>query len=617
MSAIACFFQVAAALGFGALILAALGLARQLGHTERIAWSFALGTGVIGWAVFWLGIVDALQAIPLALTLGAGLPGLWLLWTGKDSPPSVSPPNRWTGILACAMAITAMTALAIALAPPTDGDSLAYHFTLPRQFLAVGHLFPVPRAVDGAVPLLIQMTYIPPLALGGERAMTLWTMISSWGGFFLLYTLCRHWMAREWAMACTLVFATVPAVVYGAGSGQVEVRMAMLVLLAAAAVGRARTSSMNWAVIAGLAAGFLMGSKYTGLFPAFACGLVVMTGRRPLISSLVFASTAVIAGGQWYVWNAAHMGDPLFPMLSRILGFPQPAFWDAAVDTAYRLDWIVSEKVQTPTLSGFLAYPFEATFGFGQVLDAGRTGLGPILVLLAPFAIAAAWRDRWLPSKGLWVFGGIAFLTYTLWYFIPSSTRVRHLLPILPLLMIVLTACAHRAAPRIAAIAMALTLLLQLAGTALFSATFVRRVVAHESDAVFLTRTVRNYRLAEWIDQELPDAGLVMHTERQLEYFLTVPHLFFHKATVGPVHVATGMDATSYAARLHALGVTHLVVPEGNSDNPLSAMIFQMMQEGFITPLKRFHGTALGSRTLPDASAESVTFIAYQLETPH
>ena len=95
--------------------------------------------------------------------------------------PDLRPSERADGVF---WALLAMLAFVLAcdlcegLAPPADADSLAYHFALPKQFLSAGHLQFVPRAVDGAVPLLPQMTYLVALGLGGERAMTLWTMVS-------------------------------------------------------------------------------------------------------------------------------------------------------------------------------------------------------------------------------------------------------------------------------------------------------------------------------------------------------------------------------------------------------------------------------------------------------
>ena len=77
------------------------------------------------------------------------------------------------------------------IAPPADADTLAYHFTIPKQFLEAGRIEFIPRALEGAIPLIVQMTYVPALGLGGEMALTLWTMATGWAAAALLFVLCR------------------------------------------------------------------------------------------------------------------------------------------------------------------------------------------------------------------------------------------------------------------------------------------------------------------------------------------------------------------------------------------------------------------------------------------
>ena len=49
--------ETMACLGFGALMLRAVGVAGGLSAAERMTWAFALGFGAVGWAVFFLGLV--------------------------------------------------------------------------------------------------------------------------------------------------------------------------------------------------------------------------------------------------------------------------------------------------------------------------------------------------------------------------------------------------------------------------------------------------------------------------------------------------------------------------------------------------------------------------------
>lgn len=113
--------------------------------------------------------------------------------------------------------------------------------------------------------MIVHMTYITPLKLGGERALTLWVMLSGWAATALLYSIARRFMDSRWSLILALVFITTPAVIYGAGSGQVEVKIVMFVMIAATSITLAlKTGLMRYAVLAGIAAGFLWEQNFWG-----------------------------------------------------------------------------------------------------------------------------------------------------------------------------------------------------------------------------------------------------------------------------------------------------------------------------------------------------------------
>src|SRR6185436_15685191 len=178
--------------------------------------------------------------------------------------------------------------------------TLAYHFALPKQFLDAGHIAFVPRAGDGAIPMLVHMSYLAALGIGGERALTLWTMLSGWAVAGFLYVICRRYLDRGWSLAAAAVFLTIPAVIYGGGSGQVETRLALFALGGAMAAAEAvRTGQLRYAVLAGLFAGFFAAGKLTGLLFLPALGCVFLLNRRWLALGAAFSAAAIIAGVQW------------------------------------------------------------------------------------------------------------------------------------------------------------------------------------------------------------------------------------------------------------------------------------------------------------------------------
>jgi hypothetical protein len=565
MSALAVtLFQILACLGLGAGLLRLFNAKVEGGL--RLALAFAFGLGALGWLVFPLGVHGWLNSTNLAILLAVGCAGLvWL-------QPRFSPfrPCRYVFTLLLGLAIAFVFDLAEALSPPVDADTLAYHFALPKEFLRAGGLFFVPRAVDGAVPLLIQMTYLPVLSLGGERALTLWTCLSGWAAPFLFYFLLRQHVNRAWSLVGALALATLPATIFGAGSGQVEIRLALLAMAAAWAVGQAiKSLDPRYAALAGLAAGFLAGGKYTGLLFVAAAGLVILCNRNWLRLGLVFGATALFAGIQWYAWNTYHSGDPVFPMLFSALKLPDSAIWTAKQAEFFRI-YFDSERGMPVNPLTLLTYPLIASLFPPINIDAGRTGLGPYALLLFPFALAGAWRARArLVASPLFAYALIALIFYAIWFLTGSSQRIRHLLPVWPLLLAGgITAAARLAGENLAvkralALATGLALLLQLAGHAVFARPFLAHLSSGESREAFLAHAVPGSEIASDLNTRFSTRGRVMLTHRQWLYFLDIPYHFAHPLQSGLIdQTPKTNDPARYLSQVRRLGVTHALVPE-------------------------------------------------------
>ena len=572
--------QIAAAVGLGAAVLRCLGVLADLKAGERACWAFAVGFGVLGWLIFFLGVAGLLERPVLLAVLVVGAGGVALL--GR---PLVMPfegrPGGVNGVLVALLFVVAAFDLAEGLAPPADADSLAYHFALPKRFLAAGGLEFVPRAVDGAVPLLVQMTYVPALGLGGERALTLWTMVSGWGVGALFYTVCRRHLGVAWSLAATLVLLTTPAVLYGAGSGQVETRMALFVAVAAVSVATAlRGGLLAYSALAGLMAGFYMGSKYLGVLFVVAAGVVLLAGRGWPRRGLVFAAAVGVAGSQWYAWNWTHTGDPVFPLLFGWVEYGAAGYWDQVHADRLKEVFFGGEMAVPRNPLWLLLYPFRATLMGDAVMESGRTGFGPFVFLLLPFAVAGLWRwrDRMLVSP-LAPIAVLVALHYALWFFTGSSQRVRHLLPIYPMLVLCASVAATRWAAaldqkRVLGAAVAATLAVQLAGQTVFSVNYVRHVLTGENREDFLRRSVRLYPIVPWINATLSATrDRILVNDREIVYFIDIPIYLAHPEHQALIDVLpAARDPALFWRQIRDLGITHILYrhsPEGDPEPTL------------------------------------------------
>ena len=587
--------------GLGITVLRALRLDREFGFGEHVVFAYAVGFGALGWIVFPLGVSGLLSRGWLLGVLGLGAMGVLSLLRDRSR---VEVPRLDAIGLTLAVLLAAVGVLDVieALPPPTDADSLAYHFALPKQFIAEGRVTFIPRVVDGAVPLLAQMTYIPMLALGGERALTLWTMASGWAAGALVFVLARRYLPLNWSLAVALVFLTTPAVIYGAGSGQVETRIALFALVSAWGIGRSlETGNWRFAALAGLGGGFFAASKYTGLLFLAAAGAVLLL-RRPWPGRLLaFGVGALAAGFQWYGWNWLHTGDPVFPMLFGWLGVTDPSFWNPAQDALFKEAFPRVEMALPRDPLAFVAYPFLATLNPDQKFDSGRTGLGPYGLLILPFAIVGAWRYRARIGRDpLLAFAAIAVLYYALWFFLVPSQRVRHLLPVWPLLLIPLTVAAARLA-RGTALAWPLTaglaaaLLLQTAGAMLFSHHSARYVFGNESRDAFLARNVRAYSAVPWINANLQATARVATTERTILYLFDVPSFLAHDLLQSALDMLPERaDIDRAKQQMERLGITHALIGAAGYPSPFDLL----MSKGCLVVIRQFENIQPQSRTL-------------------
>ncbi len=615
--------QILSCIGFGLVTLSLLGLLDDFADLTLIAVAFSIGLGILGWLVFIAGVANAIYQPYLVVLLLLGLLGLFYL-RGRVSYPKLQKVG-WQGVLLLILIVVAFCFDFLeALSPPGDGDTLAYHFVIPRNFINAGQMIFEPRAIDGAVPLLVQMTYIPVLAIGGELSLTFWVLMSGWGAGVLLFALLRQHLDFIWSLSTTLTFMTVSAVVIGAGSGMVEIRISLFVMISAYAAARALyTNRINYVILAGLGVGFFVGAKYLGLLFAIGVGIVLLLRAGWFRRGLIYSVVVIVAGCQWYVWNWIHTGDPFFPVLFALIGDLETPFWDLTHQSILR-NYFSSELGVPVNLFWFIAYPIRATIQGFPAFDSLRAGLGPLPLLLTPFAVTGLWIYRQkIKGSNLFIYALIAFLFYIIWFFSGSSQRIRHLLPILPLILICLAVPAQRLTakynvdrPLFAAII--LTIFLQLSSHGLFTLKSARYVFSNETRDNYLERTISWYQPVQWINENLTKKDHVLSMVRWYEYLLNVPHYWAHQYTQSLVNLIPETNNVGlFVQQIQKLEISHILQwpspseqengTEKSSDVLLNQYIDKLQMANCLIPVKTFKVRRFASRTLPSHTTYSAT----------
>lgn len=566
--------QCLAVAGLGSRALRLAPVPAFPGLSSRLFLAFSLGYLLQGWLFFLLGLAGLYSAWTAISVMIAGVALTDTRLVAELRHISADRP----GLLRSLLLLLAVTALALyvieGLAPPTDADTNGYHLSIPRQFAEAGGIFAIPRAIDGLAPLLVQTGYLPPLLAGGIGAATAWYALAGFLGGLSVYPLMRRFLPVTPSLLGALLAATTPAVVYGATSGQVETRIMLFVTACLISwLEYRRTGSTAWLVLAGLFCGAYAGSKYLGLFfGAAMCVLLIVTCRlKSPKALLLFVLSAAVAGGQWYGWNWHVTGDPVFPALTGLLPGGGEPFWDAGYAERLKEGIISGERTVDRTLLWWLAYPFVTTFGGPAGFEAGRTGLGPAMLLALPFAVAGWWlARRAAPSRP--VIGeafqllAAAGLFYTIWWWFGETQRIRHLVPIYPLIitalfgLAALTPRAFRARQPLLS-CLVLLLVIQFGGFLLHASVPARTVIGAQSADDYRKQQIVGYEAIEWFNSNAPADAVLLLLERRNNayigrpYFRTNPDLEKLVDTASP-------DASPdrFVGQAARLGASHLLV---------------------------------------------------------
>ncbi|MFO8057188.1 MAG: hypothetical protein R6V10_07840 [bacterium] len=314
------------------------------------------------------------------------------------------------------------------LFPPTGVDDLEYHLPFMAKSLQTGGLLPFLTPYTGPIyyPQTIEAGYLwLVLPIHDDFLLNLGNL-----PFHLLLALSARQMLREWGVKRNYAALAMPFLLYSAivskqaWVAHVDVPLAALFLFACLMLLRYEKESRKpELVLFGLAAGLLMGTKYSALGY---CGLLIAGGfglelllRRGMRSAvyLVLASVALMlaAGGYWYLRNLVITGTPLYPAGISLFGielFPEGSFF------------FKKDLSQTTLISTFAHRPWAVE----RLADGLVTGVMFWTVIALPVALLAPFekRIRTLPGrppvpKSVYVMTALTWLTLILYLNTPYA----------------------------------------------------------------------------------------------------------------------------------------------------------------------------------------------------
>jgi len=451
--------------GTGTFVFRYLKTERSDDHSPvlEVVRNIAVGAAITSILWFFLGLAGLFSPIAAVIITVVGLVEGGLSFAralGARNEDRV--PEKAAAFDKALLLLTALPfalAFIAALAPPMAKDTLLYHFSLPKAFIAQG----------GSA--FIQGNVASYLALGTEMhavwAMLLGNFVSPRAGesaagaivfmFFPLLLAAIYGWAREtgisklWSLVATLTVAAVPTAFHVASSGYVDLALALFIALAIRSLCRWwKFQDTQSIVLIAIFLGAALSIKLTTVFVIAAFALVVLLRARGEKNPVAiapgsdkagdpvgeapgaFSPGRIVLGGfaalllagvfasPWYLRNWVATGSPVFPFYMSIWKGAAEG-WDVERSNLFQVMNSQYGGAATNPVN-YLTAPLRVSL-VAQPEDPPLYDgvLGPMFLIGFPLLIWAFWkREVTVEAK---IAAGVAGVMFLFWLFLSAQVR--------------------------------------------------------------------------------------------------------------------------------------------------------------------------------------------------
>lgn len=562
-------------------------------RSERMIIDTAFGLGLLSLVILALGIGQMLSPAGAIIFM---VPAVIALLGLRSVVPDLiaivrrvfSCPRSAVSIVTFVMlAALALSALIPALAPPSmsDWDSLAYHLSVPKLYLQHGGIYYIDVMSHSNFPLLLEMLYIPGLALGspaGAKMMHYWMGVLLIGAVVVVVR--RHFDAKAAPLAAIAV-ASMPMVLWEATTAYVDLATALYTVLGVHLVlSYLDSSDRKFLVGTGIAAGFAASTKMTGsaLIPVLAGWVLVdrlISEKREFAwkPALLAAAIGVVVCAPWYLRSFIYTGNPVYPFFYSIFG---GANWTPELAAHYSEQQALFGVGRD--LASFVFLPYDLTFNSHAFYDTAGLFIGPIVLVSLPVLVVSHFATRKLRGIGAFI-----ALQWVIWFMLTQQSR--YLLPTLALLAVLVSVLVYRESRlRFARAALwGAFILTAVFGLWTMYPAFVEAapvVAGAESSDQYLSRAVDTYDAQKWMNEELPRGAVVALYGDTRGFYLDRKYVwadYGHDARFSIKH----KSVEELLNNLKQHGVTHAMVnlrffPSRDKAEGTSKLVYAAIDEG-------------------------------------
>jgi len=485
----------------------------SVGGSAAHALALGLGSGVIAYSVFGLGLVGLLNGPLMGGTFAALAIASGLLLRRHDIRRLMrwEPITRIDSFMLGAGALAAAGVLPYVYAPEVTYDAVYYHLAMVRGFLEQGSVSQLPNLFASNFPLVPQLVYASAAGLSGELdSAKLVHLFVGLGVALAIFATASQLAGRYAGLVAVTLWLGVPLVLWEMSTAYVDLFSVFYVMLSVlATILWSRQRDPNYALIAGAFFGLGLGIKVSAAFPTVALGgavlILFIRNRREFATWIGAGATALALGAPWYLRSYLLTGNPVFPFLNSVFRSPQ---WEP-VNENFNFSGFGLGSGPMDLLFLPIRLVTESS-RFGEMPD-GALGLLPVIGALA-LAGGMIARDRRYATLALAATGTTVF-----WF--ASAQYGRYLLPILAILAALAGALTANLARRAArpVIGALLSLILGLSfvgylGTVATVPGYVpwKVVLGGQNRGDYLNVALRHYAAYSWMAEHIPPTAQVL-----------------------------------------------------------------------------------------------------------
>lgn len=557
-------FSLAAALAGGVLIAP---WTSHLDPAERLGLSGLVGLATVGLLTLLVGLLPGGLTFALYVVLPSLAVGTVMALRNKALLQFSFKRSANDALPFAVLVVIGLLAFFAALAPSngTDWDTIAYHLAVPKLWLAHGQIDYVQGIHHSNFPSTVEMLFVWGLKWGGQQGAKAFSLMVYVFGCLALFGLARRWYSRSAGWWAAVAFAGIPVVAWESGTGYIDVAHGLFCALGAVyAADWFRSQEVKGSlVLSGIALGFALGTKYTGLQMLFATVAVVGVAawlafgiKKTIASKLTVALLALAIGAPWYIKTAVFTGNPVYPFFFSKLGGKDWDAWRASIYTAEQKSFGVGSS---PTKIGhaILGLGYQPGRYTNPRQDQGGgfpTGAIGFAALLAGVCAATCGRLR-KEERLLLAIVGLGFL---MWFFLSQQSRYLTMLAI-PLCVLGAGQVSRvRWGPVVAgAFALQAAVTVYLVNT-MQTQMQLQVVSGKVSREEYLRQTMAPFYEATLDMNALPAGSRVALYDEVFGFYLDVDYFWANPGHSMLVPYEGMSDAMSYVEALRSLGFTHV-----------------------------------------------------------